>query len=112
MWGGIGGMKISNKGKQVIGQIDIFLCSNSYDDNIFYLGNYGKPHIWENKHFRKENLFPLKFIEFKFPTIEKIVEIPSPRNAEPELIRHFGNDFKHTVPKKYDLWYKIENLLY
>ena len=112
MWGGIGGLKVCNKGKWDKGQIDVFFFSNAHDENVFYLGNDGKPHGWANENLKKENLFPLQLIKLKFPTINKTIEVPCPRNPEPELMRHFGNDFKDTVPEKYSLWFKVDKLLF
>lgn len=112
MWSGIGGIKICNKGKWKLGQIDIFYFSNLHDDNIYYLGNDGKPHGWPEHHYRKENLYPLVFYKLKFPTIDKTIEIPCPKNTNTELKRHFGENYYSNVPEEYKLWYKIDNLIY
>lgn len=112
IWKGIGGIKVSNKGKWYMGQIDVFFFSNAHDENVYYLGNDGKPHGWTNENYKKEDLFPLKFIKLKFPTINKTIEIPTPSNPETELARNFGKDFKDSVPKKYTLWYHYDNLLH
>ena len=111
-WSGIGGLKICNKGKWKIGQIDIFYFSNLDNNNIYYLGNDGKPHGWPEHHYRKENLFPLVFYKFKFPTLNKTIEIPCPKNTNIELKRHFGENYYSNVPEEYKFWYKIDNFIY
>ena len=108
-WGGIGGLKISEGGSWDIGQIDMFFISNAVDENIYYLGNDGHKHLWSEHCYMKENLFPIRFLNFEFPTISKSVQIPCPNKYSKELKRHFGEKYMEP-PSDKQIVYKIDKI--
>jgi hypothetical protein len=110
-WGEIGGLKISDKGGWEKGQIDVFFFSNAVNEDVYYLGNDGKPHTWENHNYKKNNLFPLQFLDFRFPTIDKSVRVPCPNKYHQELARHFGKDYMKPPPDKKEL-YELDKIIY
>lgn len=110
-WGNIGGLKICNGNNWEIGQIDIFFFSNKVDKDIFYLGNDGKPHMWENHSYKIVNLLPLREYVLEFPTINKFIKVPCPNKSKEELSRHFGEEYM-LPPANKKIWYLVDNILY
>ena len=110
--GGIGGLKISDKGSWEKGQIDMFFFSNAVNEDIYYIGNDGHPHYWEDETYKKDNIYPLRFFDFQFPTISKCVKVPCPNKYDEELSRQWG-DYLHPPSniKEYFL-YKIDKIIY
>ena len=106
-WNGIGGLKISDQGGYTKGQIDMFFFSNAVNENIYYLGNDGHKHMWAEHCYMKENLFPIRFLNFEFPTISKTVQIPCPNKYDKELKRHFGEKYMEP-PSDKQIVYKID----
>jgi hypothetical protein len=110
-WDNIGGLKICNGNNWDIGQIDVFFFSNKVDKDIFYLGNDGKPHMWENHSYKIVNLLPLREYMLEFPTINKFIKVPCPNKSKEELFRHFGEEYM-LPPANKKIWYLVDNILY
>lgn len=67
-WKPVGGLKISNEGKWEMGQIDMFFFSNTVDEDIYYIGNDGHPHmsLWGNENYKKKIYFHYSFLNLNF----------------------------------------------
>jgi hypothetical protein len=110
-WDDIGGLKISNQDDWDKGQIDIFFFSNKVNKDIYYLGNDGNPHKWEEESYKKSNLFPIRQYNLEFPSINKVIQVPCPNKAKEELSRHFGEQYV-LPPSNKKIWYLIDKIIY
>jgi len=108
----ISGLKISDAGHWDIGQIDIFFMSNAIDDNIYYIGDNGRPNRWAEQTFLKDKLRPLVWLPMRFFGCNpvKTIYVPCTREYKSELARQWGDYM--TPPKQFYNAYMNDKIVY